>query len=139
MHIFVKSKTNALSPVRFRNLPLLLISLTSSISSKFSPHANKNNRNTIRRTFRIKLFTYHHFLHREESVNWQDPSSDLFVKRKKDKMGENLSKPPCIRASKGKRERKREKKERRLGERMEKLSAKELSHYHSNARSIPTI
>lgn len=139
MHIFVKSKTNALSPVRFRNLPLLLISLTSSISSKFSPRANKNNRNTIRRTFRIKLFTYHHFLHREESVNWQDPSSDLFVKRKENKMGENLSKPPCIRASKGKRERKREKKERRLGERMEKLSAKELSHYHSNARSIPTI
>lgn len=113
MHIFVKSKTNALSPVRFRNLPLLLISLTSSISSKFSPRANKNNRNTIRRTFRIKLFTYHHFLHREESVNWQDPSSDLFVKRKEDKMGENLSEPPCIRANSLQREEGTEEREER--------------------------
>lgn len=138
MHIFVKSKTNALSPVRFRNLPLLLISLTSSISSKFSPRANKNNRNTIRRTFRIKFIT---FCTAKKVSTGKIHRAIFSLKRKKTKWGKIYLSHPVYAptASKGKRERKREKKERRLGERMEKLSAKELSHYHSNARSIPTI
>lgn len=134
MHIFVKSKTNALSPVRFRNLPLLLISLTSSISSKFSPRANKNNRNTIRRTFRIKLIT---FCTAKKVSTGKIHRAIFSLKRKKTKWEKIYLSHPVYAptASKGKRE----KKERRLGERMEKLSAKELSHYHSNARSIPTI
>lgn len=54
-------------------------------------------------------------------------------------MEENLSKPACIRANSLQEEGKRRGEGEDLA--MEKLLslAEELSHYHSNARSIPTI
>lgn len=74
--------------------------------------------------------------------NWTN-LPDPFLKKKKKKgthkMEENLSKPACIRANSLQEEGKRRGEGEDLA--MEKLLslAEELSHYHSNARSIPTI